>query len=117
MTNIIFAHDGMVDKFVGDAIIGIFGAFTSYKDDAARAVKTAVAMQERLKELQEKWTNTSIETINSRIAVNTGEVILGNVGSPKRMDYTAIGDTVNTASRLQSIAQIGKVVIRKNTNK
>jgi len=115
MTNIIFEYDGMVDKFVGDAIIGIFGAFKSYTDNAARAVKSAFAMQKKLEELQIKWRENGIETINARIAVNTGSAILGNVGSPKRMDYTAIGDTVNTASRLQSIAQLGKVVISGNT--
>lgn len=116
MTNIIFYYGGMVDKFVGDAIIGIFGAIKPEPGDSLNAVKCALAMQERLNELHQKWGSDSITSIHSRIAVNTGEVIMGNVGSPKRMDYTAIGDPVNTASRLQSIAENGAVVISKSTH-
>jgi class 3 adenylate cyclase len=115
MTEIIFRYDGMVDKFVGDAVIGIFGALKTSPFDTYRAVKTALAMQERLRELQRVWKESIGEVIEARIAVNTGEVILGNIGSPVRMDYTAIGDAVNTASRLQAIAETGKVVISKTT--
>lgn len=115
MTEIIFRYEGMVDKFVGDAVIGIFGALKTSLDDTYRAVKAAMSMQERLLELQRKWKENINEIIEARIAVNTGEVILGNIGSPQRMDYTAIGDTVNTASRLQAIAEIGKVIISRST--
>jgi class 3 adenylate cyclase len=115
MTEIIFRYEGMVDKFVGDAVIGIFGALKTSPDDTYRAVKAAMSMQERLLELQKKWKENINEIIEARIAVNTGEVILGNIGSPQRMDYTAIGDTVNTASRLQAIAEIGKVIISRST--
>ncbi len=111
MTSLIFAHDGMVDKFVGDAIIGIFGALQEKPDDNLRAVRCALAMQKRLKELQEKWRRNGEPVFNSRIAVNTGQVVMGNVGSPQRMDYTAIGDPVNTASRLQAVAEVGSVVV------
>jgi adenylate cyclase len=78
-------------------------------------VKTALHMQNRLRELQSRWKQNLGEVITARIAVNTGEVILGNIGSPKRMDYTAIGDPVNIASRLQAIAELGSVVISKAT--
>jgi adenylate cyclase len=115
MTNIIFENGGMVDKYVGDAIIGIFGAPYTAPDDSLRAVRTALNMQERLRQLQSKWKQNFGEVITARIAVNTGEVILGNIGSPKRMDYTAIGDPVNIASRLQAIADVGSVVISKAT--
>jgi len=115
MTEIIFRYNGMVDKFVGDAVIGIFGALKTSPADTYMAVKTAIAMQDRLKELQNKWRQSMGETIEARIAVNTGEVILGNIGSPMRMDFTAIGDAVNTASRLQAIAKTGKVVISRTT--
>jgi class 3 adenylate cyclase len=115
MTNIIFENNGMVDKYVGDAIIGIFGAPYPASDDAMRAVKTALSMQERLDALQDTWKKTLGEIITARIAVITGDVILGNIGSPRRMDYTAIGDPVNIASRLQAIADIGRVVISKST--
>ena len=115
MTNIIFENGGMVDKYVGDAVIGIFGAPYPAHDDAYRAVKTALTMQERLGELQDRWKKSIEEIITARIAVTTGEVILGNIGSPKRMDYTAIGDPVNIASRLQAIAAMGTVVASKTT--
>ena len=115
MTEIIFRYEGMVDKFVGDAVIGIFGALKTSPADTYRAVKTGLVMQERLRELQKTWKESIGEIIDARIAVNTGEVILGNIGSPMRMDYTAIGDAVNTASRLQAIAETGKVVISRTT--
>jgi len=115
MTELIFRYEGMVDKFVGDAVIGIFGALKTSPGDTYRAVKAAMSMQERLVELQKKWKENINEIIEARIAVNTGEVILGNIGSPQRMDYSAIGDTVNTASRLQAIAEIGKVIISSST--
>ncbi len=111
MTSLIFAFGGMVDKFVGDAIIGIFGALKEQPDDTLRAVRCAIAMQKRLCELQGKWRAEGAPVFNSRTAVNTGEVIMGNVGSPQRMDFTAIGDPVNTASRLQAVAEVGSVVI------
>jgi class 3 adenylate cyclase len=115
MTNIIFTHGGMVDKYVGDAVIGIFGAPYPTQDDSFKAVFTALEMQKRLKQMQRKWKSELNEMITARIAVNTGEVILGNIGSPKRMDYTAIGDPVNVASRLQAIAELGRVVISRST--
>jgi class 3 adenylate cyclase len=111
MTNLIFSFGGMVDKFVGDAIIGIFGALGEQPDDTRSAVRCAIAMQKKLCELQAKWRAENAPVFNSRIAVNTGEVIMGNVGSPQRMDFTAIGEPVNTASRLQAVANAGSVVI------
>ena len=111
MTALIFSFGGMVDKFVGDAIIGIFGALDERPDDTLRAVRCAIAMQKKLCELQAKWRAENAPVFNSRTAVNTGEVIMGNVGSPQRMDFTAIGEPVNTASRLQAVAEVGSVVI------
>ncbi len=115
MTNIIFSFGGMVDKFVGDAVIGIFGAPNPSENDTICAVRAALSMQEKLKVLQTTWRESISEIIQARVAVTTGEVILGNIGSPQRMDYTAIGDTVNIASRLQAIAELGHVVISKST--
>ena len=111
MTALIFSFDGMVDKFVGDAIIGIFGAMGERPDDTLRAVRCAIAMQKKLGQMQVKWRGENAPVFNSRTAVNTGEVIMGNVGSPQRMDFTAIGEPVNTASRLQAVAEVGSVVI------
>jgi class 3 adenylate cyclase len=115
MTQIIFQFNGMVDKFVGDAVIGIFGAVHPSPDDTLHAVQAALSMQERLRQLQQQWMESGQEIIEARVAVNTGEVVLGNIGSPQRMDFTAIGDTVNTASRLQAVAEVGKVIISRVT--
>lgn len=115
MSNVIFEYDGMVDKFVGDAVIGIFGALKEDEKDAENAVCCAMAMQNKLKTLQQQWKEGNNISFHTRIAVDTGSVIIGNIGSVKRMDFTAIGDTVNTASRLQSIADVDTVVISNNT--
>ena len=115
MSNIIFSYNGMVDKFVGDAVIGIFGAISGKPEDSENAVRCAIAMQQKLFEIQERWKKHSAPVFHSRIAVNTGHVIMGNIGSSKRMDFTAIGDTVNIASRLQAVAQAGSVVISFET--
>jgi len=115
MSNVIFQYGGMVDKFVGDAVIGIFGAIKKSDEDTENAVRCALAMQKRLKELQLLWEKENNISFHTRIALDTGSVIIGNIGSPKRMDFTAIGDTVNTASRLQSIADTDTVVISDNT--
>jgi adenylate cyclase len=115
MSNIIFEYNGMVDKFVGDAVIGIFGAISESLEDSKSAVRCALAMQKKMLELQERWKRDAAPVFYSRIAVNTGYVIMGNIGSAKRMDFTAIGDTVNMASRLQAVAQAGSVVISSET--
>lgn len=115
MTDIIFEHNGMVDKFVGDAIIGIFGFIECRDHDPIDAVRCGLAMQKRLAELQAEWRKTLPYVLNSRVGINSGEAILGNIGSPMRMDYTAIGDAVNTASRLQSVAEVNTVVVSRST--
>ncbi|MBB6479701.1 adenylate/guanylate cyclase domain-containing protein [Spirochaeta isovalerica] len=117
MSNVIFEYGGMVDKFVGDAVIGIFGAINQRENDTLSAVRCALAMQKRLKELQGDWEKEGGDSISfhTRIAIDTGKVIIGNIGSPKRMDFTAIGDTVNTASRLQTVADPDTVVISSRT--
>lgn len=115
MTEIVFAHNGMVDKFVGDAIIAIFGFIECRDHDPVDAVRCGLAMQSRLAELQHQWRESSPYVFNTRIGINSGEAILGNIGSPVRMDYTAIGDPVNIASRLQSVAEINTVVVSRST--
>jgi class 3 adenylate cyclase len=115
MTEIVFAYGGMVDKFVGDAIIAIFGGIACRDDDSSDAVRCGLSMQKRLSELQDKWRKSSRFVFNSRIGVCSGDAIMGNIGSPARMDYTAIGDAVNTASRLQSVAEINTVVVSRST--
>ena len=100
-TDVIFQHDGMVDKFIGDAIMAIFGAPVAHPDDPLQAVQAALAMQAALKELNGKWTAESKRTFKIGVGINTGEAIVGNMGSQQAMGYTVIGDAVNLASRLE----------------
>jgi len=100
-TDIIFKYDGMVDKFIGDAVMAIFGAPVAHPDDPGRAVKAALDMKAALARLQEKWKAEGKCTFNIGVGINTGEAIVGNMGSHQAMGYTVIGDTVNLASRLE----------------
>ena len=105
MTEIIFRYGGTVDKFEGDAILVFFGAPQPYEDQGERAVRTALEMRDRLSELQEDWIERTEDPLRIGIAIHSGEVMVGNIGSQLRMDYTVIGDTVNLASRLQDMTK------------
>lgn len=102
MTEIVDRHEGTVDKFIGDAIMAVFGAPFAHPDDPLRAVQTALGMMEELKHLHEKWKSEGRPVFQIGIGINTGPVVVGNIGSPRKMDYTEIGDNVNLASRLES---------------
>ncbi len=115
MTEIIFNFEGTLDKYIGDAIMAVFGSPYSREDDHMRAVKAAVNMQIKLQELNKKWLSEGRATFEMGIGVGTGEVIAGNIGSLQRMEYTVIGDTVNTASRLCSVAGPRQVVLHPET--
>jgi adenylate cyclase len=101
MTDIIMAYDGTVDKFEGDAVIAFFGAPIAYSDHAARACLASLEMQRRLVEMREQWRKAGKHELFVRIGLNTGEMVVGNMGSNYRMDYTMMGDAVNLASRLE----------------
>ncbi len=101
MTNIIFEYDGLLDKYEGDAIMAVFGAPVNQSDHAIRACQCALKNQKVLNELREKWRKEGKPEIRIRIGVNTGVVVVGNMGSTMRFDYTVIGDNVNLASRLE----------------
>jgi adenylate cyclase len=102
MTDIIFENQGTIDKFIGDAIMTIFGAPIQGTDDAIRAVKTAIFMKLALKEFNQKHPELKLP-IEIGIGIHTGEVIAGNIGSEKRLDYTVIGDNVNLSSRIEGL--------------
>jgi len=114
MTDIIFRHEGTLDKFIGDAIMAVFGAPLPMEDHAFRAVQTALEMRDRLREMnQEKFGKNKF---NIRIGINSGRVVAGDIGSPKRIEYTVLGNTVNIASRLESgVAKPAQVVVGENT--
>ena len=103
MTDAIFANGGTLDKFIGDAVMAIFGTPRFQKDHVLRAVRTGFLMLEKLKKLNEKWEREGKQKFKIGIGINTGIAVAGNMGSLKRMEYTVIGDTVNLASRLESL--------------
>lgn len=113
MTDIIFEFDGTLDKYIGDALMAVFGAPMEKKGDEERAIRAALKMKHELTMMME---NTAAENrFDVRIGINTGRVVAGNIGSPRRMDYTVIGDPVNIAQRLESIAQPNQILIGQET--
>jgi len=101
MTNIVFKYDGLLDKYIGDAIMAVFGAPLDQPDHARRACLTAVEMMTELRRLQIKWKAEGWPLINIGIGINTGNMVVGNMGSEMRFDYTVMGDSVNLSSRLE----------------
>jgi len=118
MTKIALAHGATIDKYMGDAIMLFYGDPESRgaREDALAAVRTAIAMQKRLAELRMEWRDKGLERpFHMRVGINTGYCTVGNFGSDERMDYTIIGAEVNLASRLQSTARPGDVIIAYET--
>jgi adenylate cyclase len=105
MVDEVLRYDGTLDKFIGDAVMAVYGAPTSAgaADDAWRAVQTAHGMRVRLAQLQAQWRAQGKPELRIGIGLNHGEVVVGNIGSPQRMEYTVIGDPVNVASRVEGL--------------
>jgi adenylate cyclase len=114
MVGIVFEHGGTLDKFMGDAIMALWGAPLSAKDDADRAMQTALDMMHTLEEMNRKWAEQGRRQINVGIGINFGEVFAGNIGSDQRLEYTVIGDAVNVASRLCGKADAGEIIISES---
>ena len=117
MTDIIFAHGGTLDKYLGDGLMALFGAPTTTPQDASNALNAAVAMQRRLLGINEELRREGLSEVGVGIGLHTGEVTVGYIGSERRSEYTAIGDSVNTASRLESNAKGGQILISDATAK
>lgn len=115
MSEIIFEFGGTLDKYIGDGLMAIFGAPTASPNDAKNALQTAIAMQKRLMILNKDLRNEGFPEICIGIGLHTGEATIGYIGSEKRSEYTAIGDTVNLAARLESNAQPGQILISDAT--
>ena len=106
MTEIVFEHEGTLDKFVGDAIMALWGAPVGQPDHAERAVRCALAMIRKLELLQKKWAGEGKYVIDIGIGINTGDMVVGNMGAEgKKMDYTVIGDNVNLGARLEGLTR------------
>lgn len=105
MVHIIFAHGGTLDKFIGDAIMAVFGAPVQHEDDTVRAVQAALDMRRELKEFNAARRERGKFEIQTGIGLGLGEAISGNIGSDQRMDYTVIGDAVNLSSRLEALTK------------
>jgi adenylate cyclase len=110
MVDIVFEHGGALDKFIGDSIMASWGAAVASPDDADRALRAAIEMQRELRALNER-ADASKPKLEIGIGINWGEVFVGNVGSPRRLEYTVIGDPVNVASRLCSSAKRGEIIV------
>jgi class 3 adenylate cyclase len=118
MSAIAQAHGATVDKFIGDAILAFFGDPVSRgaKDDAVACVRMAIAMQQRMREMSAIWRSKGLEQpFELRIGITTGYCTVGNFGSEDRLDYTAIGNAVNLASRLQVNAEPGAILLDSET--
>jgi adenylate cyclase len=111
MVEIIFEHGGTLDKFVGDAIMALWGAPIAHADDPDRALRAAVAMQQGVTRLNQRWAQVGRPEIGVGIGINYGEVFAGNIGSHRRLEYTVIGDAVNVANRLCSEAGPGEILV------
>lgn len=115
MVEIVFAHQGTVDKYIGDGLMVFFGDPEPIPDHALRAVQAAAEMQKKAAELSAKWTASGGFPVQIRIGINTGEVVVGNMGSSRRLSYTVLGAAVNLAKRLESNAPVNGILVSERT--
>lgn len=106
MTDIVFKYDGLLDKYIGDALMAIWGAPLDQPDHARRACFTALEMVEELRVLQEKWAAEGMPRLDIGIGINAGPMVVGNMGSERRFNYTVMGDSVNLGSRLEGLNKL-----------
>ena len=111
MTEVLYHYEGTIDKFMGDGIIGVFGMPIAHHNDLQRALAAAVDMQRAFYTLQQDWQEELKLNIGMGIGVSYGNAVVGNIGSAQRLDYTLIGDVVNTANRLNGIAEAGQIIV------
>lgn len=115
MVESVFQHGGNIDKFIGDAVMAFFGGFKQDPEDAYHAVQTALDMERRLLSLHERWRAKGFPTFLIGIGINTGDPVIGNIGSQQRREFTVIGDPVNLASRLCDLARPSGIVLSEST--
>ncbi|HYX41449.1 MAG TPA: adenylate/guanylate cyclase domain-containing protein, partial [Pyrinomonadaceae bacterium] len=115
MTEIIFAHGGTLDKFIGDGLMALFGAPAASPEDATNALATAIAMQRQLRQINTYLRNMGLREISIGIGLHTGVATVGYIGSERRTEFTAIGDTVNLAARLEQNAKGEEILVSDAT--
>jgi adenylate cyclase len=115
MTEIVLAHEGTLDKFVGDAVMALFSAPIPQSDHALQAVRVGLTMQKAHQRTMVEWQARGIEPVPIGVGIATGELIVGEMGCEKRTDYTAIGRAANLGSRLCSVARGGQVIVSEAT--
>jgi adenylate cyclase len=115
MVEIVFRYEGTLDKFIGDEMMVLFGAPVAHRDDPVRAVRTAIEMQQAMAGLNEQHVAHGLPPFQVGIGINTGEVVAGYIGSSQAMEYTVIGDPVNTGARLCSMARPSQILISEGT--
>ena len=111
MVECVFRHGGALDKFIGDALMAYWGAPESRDDDADRAMTAAIEMQVALASLNARWRGEGRPELHAGIGIHQGDAFVGNIGSPRRLEFTLIGDTVNVAHRLCALAKAGEVLV------
>lgn len=115
MSDIIFAHGGTLDKYIGDGLMALFGAPAATPEDACNAVAAAVAMQRQMLSINEGLLKANLNAVRIGIGLHTGVATVGYIGSERRSEYTAIGDTVNLAARLEASAEPGQILLSDRT--
>jgi adenylate cyclase len=114
MVDVIYKHGGIIDAFIGDGILVIFDSMR-FPDHAARAVETAIEMQRAMRQVNQANIDKGVGELEMGIGINTGDAVVGNIGSQKRMKYSVIGQTVNLAARIESLTIGGQILISDAT--
>jgi class 3 adenylate cyclase len=115
LTKVVFAHNGYIDKYMGDSLLAVYDIQYTGDNEVFMALKTAVEMQEVFRKISKEWKESDASKLGLGIGINSGEVVIGNIGSEELMDYTVIGDNVNIALLLQEQAQAGQILVTKST--
>ena len=117
MIKIVLDYEGLLDKFMGDALLALFGAIYSHDDDPMRAVRAALEMQKTIEGLNARWSSKGAPEIKIGIGISTGEIIVGNIGSEQRLEFTGIGPDVNYAQRIETLTKTipSSILINEST--